>query len=333
LPTLITVAHAEPGLQAHFPDIAKLPDGRLVATYRESAGHVKADGRILFVESGDGGETWGEPWVAVDGQWDDRDPKLVCLADGTLVLSYFVTDWSTKPRHTTLGTFTRRSTDGGRTWDDAVLVGTAMTGDGLETWAASHGAVAELPGGDLLMPLYGRLPGAKWHRATAVRSTDGGRTWPAESEVLLGEMEGVHFQEPTLTVLDGEVAALIRTTADIAYLTRSKDDGRSWSPAEPTDMAASSHHLLVLSTGELLITYGDLSKRFSDFRDTVGRLVTRPLDTWDGYPDVQIYDSGHQDQANPSSVEVQPGRFLTLGFDIPAATVIGVFTELADYRR
>jgi hypothetical protein len=47
---------------------------------------------------------------------------------------------------------------------------------------------------------------------------------------------------------------------------------------------------------------------------------------------VQIYDSGHQDQANPSSVELQPGRFLTLGFDIPAATVIGVFTELADYQ-
>jgi hypothetical protein len=304
LPTKITVAHAAPGLLAHFPDIVKLSDGRLLAAFRESKGHIKADGCIRLVESSDGGETWSEPWIAVDGEWDDRDPKLACLADGTVVLSYFVIDWSTKPRHSDYGTFTRRSTDG---------------------------SVAELPGGDLLMPLYGRLPGREWHRATAVRSTDGGRTWPVGSEVLLGEMDGVHFQEPTLTVLDGEVAALIRTTAEVAYLTRSKDDGRTWSPAEPTDMPASSHHVLPLTTGELLITYGDLSHRFSQFRETVGRLVTRPLDTWDGYPDVQIYDSGHSDQANPSSVEIRPGRFLTLGFDIPAATVTGVFTEPADY--
>jgi hypothetical protein len=331
LPTQITVAHAAPGLQAHFPDIAKLPDGRLLATYRESAGHVRANGCVRVAESSDGGETWGEPWVAVDGPWDDRDPKLACLTDGTLVLSYFVIDWSTKSSHTVRGTYTQRSTDGGRTWSEAAPVATAMTGT-KDSWACSHGAVAELPGGDLLMPLYGRLPGREWQRATAVRSTDGGRTWPADSEVLLGELEGVHFQEPTLTVLDGQVAALIRTTADLAYLSRSKDDGRSWSPAEPTDMPASSHHALALSTGEVLITYGDLSHRFSDFRETVGRLVTRPLGTWDGYRDVQIYDSGHRDQANPSSVEVRPGRFLTLGFDVPAATVTGVFTEPADYQ-
>jgi hypothetical protein len=333
VPTRITtVAQVGHGLQAHFPDIVKLSGGRLLATYRESAGHVKANGRIRVVESGDGGETWDEPRVAVDGPWDDRDPKLVRLADGTVLLSYFVIDWSTKPRHTVHGTFVRRSTDDGRTWSEAAPVQTAMAGDGV-AWACSHGAAAELPGGDLLMPLYGRLSGREWQRATAVRSTDSGRTWSADGEVLLGEAEGVHFQEPTLTVLDGQVVALIRTTADRAYLSRSTDGGHSWAPAQPTDMPASSHHALPLSTGEVLVTYGDLSHRFSEHRETVGRLVTHPLETWDGYADVQIYDSGHHDQANPSSVEVGSGRFLTLGFDVPAATVVGVFTEAADYTK
>lgn len=332
MPSRITVAQAGPGLQAHFPDVVKLSDGRLLATYRESAGHVRADGRIRVVESDDGGETWGEPRVAVDGPWDDRDPKLARLPDGTVLLSYFVIDWSTKPRHTVRGTFVRRSTDGGRTWSEPAPVETAMTGGG-RAWACSHGAAAELPGGDLLIPLYGRRPGAEWQRATAVRSTDGGRTWRAGTEVMLGEAEGVHFQEPTLTVVDEQVVALIRTTADLAYLSRSTDGGRSWSAAAPTDMPASSHHALPLSTGEVLVTYGDLSHRFSEHRETVGRLVTRPLETWDGYADVQIYDSGHHDQANPSSVEITPGRFLTLGFDVPAATVVGVFTEAADYEK
>ncbi|NMO56901.1 exo-alpha-sialidase [Actinoplanes sp. TBRC 11911] len=333
MPTRITtVAEAGQGLQAHFPDVVHLSDakdGRLLAAFRESAGHVRADGRILVVESGDGGETWDEPRVAVDGPWDDRDPKLARLADGTLLLSYFVIDWGTKPRHTVHGTFVRRSTDGGRTWSEAAPVGTASTGDG---GACSHGAAAELPGGDLLMPIYGKLPGRTLARATVVRSTDGGRTWPAASEVLLGEDETIHFQEPTLTVLDGQLVTLIRTTADRAYLARSTDGGHTWSEAQPTGMPASSHHALLLSTGEVLLTYGDLSHRFAEHRDTVGRLITRPLETWDGYPDVQIYDSGHPDQANPSSVELAPGRFLTLGFDIPKRTVVGIFTETDHYR-
>jgi hypothetical protein len=98
-------------------------------------------------------------------------------------------------------------------------------------------------------------------------------------------------------------------------------------------MPASSHHALRLSTGEVLVTYGDLAPRFSVHRETVGRLVRHPEDTWDGYGDVQLYDSGDPDQANPSSVELEPGHFLTLGFDVGAATVVGVFTERDDYPR
>jgi hypothetical protein len=339
LPTLVTVARAEPGRQAHFPDVVQLADGRLLATYREGAGHVSPEGRICVVESADGGQTWDEPRVAVDGPYDDRDPKLVRLADGTVLLSYFIIDWSTKARHgrhTVTGTYVRRSSDGGRTWGPAFPVGTMMPGTrddrGRTGWACSHGAAAELPDGDLLMPLYGKPFDRTWQQATVVRSSDGGRGWPDHGEVVIAAEDGIHFQEPTLTVLeDGQVVALIRTTVGHAYLSRSTDGGRTWTAPAPTDMPASSHHALPLSTGEVLVTYGDLSERFSPLRETVGRLIRRPTDSWDGYPDVQLYDSGDKDQANPSSVEVAPGRFLTLGFDVRDATVIGIFSEPADY--
>jgi len=330
MPRLVTVAHAADGLLAHFPDVVVLADGQLLAAYRESAGHVRADGRICLVAGADGGETWGRPWVAVDGEFDDRDPKLAVLADGTVLLSYFVIDWAPQPHHHTPGTYVRRSVDGGRTWSGPERVGTVMAGE--PAWAASHGAVAELPNGELLIPLYGRLADDKWHRATVVRSIDGGRSWPAGTEAVIAAAEGMNFQEPTLTVLpDGQVVALIRTTAEHAWLSRSDDGGRTWSRPVETDMPASSHHALALSTGEVLVTYGDLTPRFAPHRDTVGRLVLDPAKTWDGYADVPLYDSGHRDQANPSSVELAPGRFFTLGFDVPAATVVGFFTERDDY--
>jgi hypothetical protein len=311
---------------AHFPDVVRLADGTLLAAYREGAGHVSHEGRICVVNSGDGGRTWSLPRIAVDGPYDDRDPKLGVTPDGTVVLSYFVIDWSTRPRHTVLGTYARRSDDGGRTWSEPAAVGTRLG------WAASHGGAAQTSGGDLLLPLYGAAAPGRQQRTTVARSADGGRTWPVEAETPLAEADGVHLQEPTLTVLhDGEVVALIRTTAEHAYLARSTDSGRSWTPPQETDLPASSHHALALSAGEALVTYGDLSHRFSPRRETVGRLVRRPGQTWDGYQDVQIYDSGHKDQANPSSVETAPGEYLTLGFDVTAATVVAVFTRRDDY--
>lgn len=321
----IIVAHTEPGLLPHFPDVVRLTDGRLLVVYREGAGHVRSDGRIRVVESVDDGATWSEPRTVADGEYDDRDPKIVELADGTVLVGFFVLKWGAGGRHTSLGTYVSRSEDGGRTWSEPRTVWLA--------WAVSHGAAVQLDGGDVLLPLYGRpSPGGR-EQALVVRSTDGGRTWQAGDAVVTAAADDIDFQEPTLTVIGAEVVALIRTTAGYAYLSRSHDGGHTWSRPERTDMPASSHHTLLLSDGRVLVTYGDLTPRFSEHRDTVGRIVENPHDSWDGYPDVPIYDSGHHDQANPSSAELEPGRFLTLGFDVPNATVVGVITESIHYRQ
>jgi hypothetical protein len=326
LPTTpIIVARAEPGLLAHFPDIVALADGRLLVTWREGAGHVRSDGSLRLAESADNGETWSRPWTAVDGDFDDRDPKLAVLGDGTILLSYFVLDWSTKP-HTNLGTYVRRSEDAGRTWSEPARVASAAEADG--GWVASHGAAVELPGGDILQPVYGKAAGDDWERATVLRSTDGGRSFG--DEVLLAAADGLHFQEPHLVVAAGQVIAVIRATDGAAWLARSYDDGRSWSAPERTDIPASSHHALALDTGAVLLTYGDVSERFSKHRESVGRLVRDPAGSWDKIKDIQLYDSEHRDQANPSSAPAAD-RFLTVGFDVPAATVVGVFSHPDDY--
>ncbi|NUR71059.1 MAG: hypothetical protein HOU81_09575 [Hamadaea sp.] len=322
------VARATSGTLPHFPDLVALADGRLLCAYRESTGHVRADGRIMLVESADEGRSWSEPRVVADGKYDDRDPKLVQLRDGTVLVSYFILDWHPDGTFTCLGTSVMRSEDGGETWSDPVVAG----GDEL-LWAVSHGAAVELPDGDLLLPVYGVDPrqGTGLDSAFAVRSSHGGRTWAAETAVPLGISTEFHFREPTLTVLpSGEVVALLRTSVEHAYLARSADGGRTWTAPVETDLPASSHHVLLLADGALLIAYGDISKRFSPRRSTVARIVTHPQGEWIG-TDRHLYDSGHPDQANPSSVELEPGRFLTVSFDVPEATVVAFTSERADY--
>ncbi len=345
----IIVATAPTGRMAFFPDMIRLADGRLLVGYRDSVSHIAQDGRILVVESSDDGRTWSAPRVAVDTSIDDRDPKLVQLRDGTILMSFFRTDWTGYPSQnpaTLVGTFVARSTDGGRTWSEPVQVGTAMSGPSevivgayYAGHAATHGPIVELPDGDLLVPLYGRLPEGGNGPATVVRSTDGGLTWPTAGEAFIGHTTGLDYQEPNLSVLrDGTLLSIIRTSRNIAYVSWSDDNGHSWSTPIDSGLPASSHHQLRLRSGAILFTYGDPSGKINSGRPTLGRILRHPERGIGDEPEILIYDAAINgaptfDQANPSSVAFSPARFFTVTSDPYLKSIVGVYTNVGDYLR
>ena len=182
--------------------------------------------------------------------------------------------------------------------------------------AATHGPILELPNGDLLVPLYGRLPEGGTGPATVVRSTDGGRTWPRENESVIGRSATFDFQEPNLSLLkDGSLLSVIRTSINIAYVSRSYDLGRTWTTPVSTDLPASSHHQLVLGNGDVLFTYGDLSGTFGPGRPTVGRLLQHPEREHrreEGHPHLRRGDprSGHDRPGQPVERGAAPRSLL-----------------------
>lgn len=342
----VIVATAVSGKQAFFGDMAKLHDGRLLVAYRESVAHINQDGRIMVVESTDQGHTWSTPRLAIDTPVDDRDPKVMQMSDGTILLSFFRTDWTGYPAGpaTILGTFVIRSVDGGVSWSAPTKVGTAMDGPSSVVvgayyagLAASHAPILELPNGDLLVALYGRLPEGGTGPATVVRSTDGGLTWSKDNESVIGKSADFDFQEPNLSLLkDGSILSILRTSINIAYVSWSHDLGHTWSTPVTTGVPASSHHQLVLRNGDVLFTYGDLSGQFGPGRPTVGRILQHPEQGIDAHHDVLIYNAAihgpaTSDQANPSSVELRPGQFFTISSDPYLAAIVGVYTQTPDY--
>ena len=335
----VVAATAPVGQQIRFPGAAKMADGTIVVAYYEGPSHGATNGLIKLVRSADDGLTWSSPILVTDQAHDPRGPQLTALSDGTLLLTYFYMEWTASP-YVAHGTFVMRSTDGGLTWSTPSAVGTQMScacgpvwpDSYAGGWSAHKGPILELASGDLLIPLYGTTTTDNRIRATVVRSTDGGVTWDAPNEVTLG-VGAISYFEPNLSELpSGELIATIRTSANLLYISRSFDDGFTWSAPTATDIPAEAHTQIVLSDGSLLLTYGDLRL---PGRPTSGIVIQNPSGSWNGLAvkSTLVYDAGTTDQANPANIELAPGEYLTVGYNVSNRTMVVIFTTRSDYAN
>jgi len=336
------ILYRQPDRYLGWPTVARLPDATLLVAF--SGGrlrHVCPFGQTLLIRSQDDGETWSEPEIINDSPLDDRDAGLLVTATGAVLLTWFTSDlfarkferyiklespeveaaWMERVRSVSpdvlnahLGNWVRRSLDGGQTWESPKRL-----------LASSPHGPALLRNGDLIQ--VGWQHADLERRLIVERSVDHGQTWHQlsliQSPGCLGP--GGYLGEPhVVEAADGRLVAMFRSVVHqpgvssagklplFLHQSDSFDGGTSWSIPRPTPIWGYPPHLLRLADSSLLVSYGHR-------RDPMGQRCCLSRDhgqTWEIQNTIQFPCAPDADHGYPSTVELAPGEFLTVYYQI-----------------
>lgn len=299
--------------------------------------HICPFGKDLIYHSDDNGKTWSAPLVANDTPLDDRDAGLVPLGGGRMLLTWFnhprafylarrgklgadayggaqhLTDamldvWERMPDELDRpGSFIRLSADRGETWGPAIQVPVT----------SPHGPVP-LSDGRLLYLGKEFFSGTYETGAIyAFESRDGGESWQMLAKLDTPEGFGTpDLHEPYAVELPGgRIMGVIRVQhkykdgRGVFSVAKcfSDDGGRTWTRPEMTGVNGSPAHLLVHSSGAVVMVYGRRERPFGErARVSCDGGVTF------GEEIVIGNEAESSDLGYPSSVELDDGRIMTV---------------------
>ena len=326
-----------------WPSVCLLKSEDLMAVFSgDRDRHVCPFGKVQYVRSTDGGETWGAPVTIANGPIDDRDAGIVQMPDGEIVVTYFTSIayrtynknfkvdykpedprywWkrhdekiSEEVRRNTLGNWRVSSRDNGLTWSKPEKM--------ADVSQTPHGPIL-LRDGTLFQlgrSFEGSVQGSGERGRTIVstwKSFDAGRTWKCMCPDIPdtnGENSIHHmFHEPHVVELaDGTLLGLVRYHGKDGCMRQceSKDGGKTWSPMVKTPLLGLPPHLIQLKDGKVVCVYGRRRKdpgcgEFACISDDGGR-------TWDVANEISLAPHTDGDLGYPASTVLPNGDILTV---------------------
>lgn len=317
----------QPGRYIGWPTIVKTREGILLVVFSgDREGHVCPWGKTQMVRSEDGGMTWSDAVTINNTPLDDRDAGMVETREGTLLLSWFTgvgfDQWPCRlfsretydswRRHSEkinaetrahwLGSWARRSTDGGSTWGEPIRLPSSTTHGATLFSDGRLGMIVGLKEGDdkAQKLIVSEDDGVSWKIVASIPGTDG--PW-GESHVI--------------EAADQRLVALMRhQDPDInqrnLWHSVSGDGGRTWSEAVRTGMVGYPPHLVRLRDGRLLVVYGRRVEPFG----IRACLSSDAGETWDADNEMVLSEAHSPDLGYPASVQLDDGSIYTVFYQI-----------------
>lgn len=261
-----------------FPAMERADNGDLVVIARRGSSHTSTFGDLVKWTSSDLGATWSSSSVIFDGATENcdlRDPGLVKLAGGTLLLTLSIRGVGGSGTSVVDGCRWATSTDHGATWSALSTLNDAFAG-----FSRCSTRPCLRANGDILWPIYGNDIGdannTRWVKV--YKSTDDGGSFTYLSDIgAIGDATG--WGESTIVEnAAGTLIALVRnnTTEDL-YRCASTDDGATWSALTSVIPDGNSSPMACYTAKGVLVT----SQRVSSASDS-GYLYTSIDDgvTW-----------------------------------------------------
>jgi len=315
-----------------WPAMVRAANGDLLVAFTRSEEHLGPNGEILLSRSTNNGQTWLPPAIVHDSPLDDRESGLTLLSDGRLLMHLRTTRW-TAEQYLTLPDNAYESATLGR-WmlyvnqpayrEAAKFDGAwhAVSEDNGHTWSTPtpgkdsiHGGL-QLEDGSILVASYRDDSG----NIGIYRGDSAQGEFIRVAMVESPQPDRIRFGEPHILQLDsGRILMMIRATA-IPYddqsplchlwLSWSDDNGQTWAEAVRTPLWGFPPHLLQLEDGRVLCTYGYRRSPFGIHWSLEDEIIIRD-------------DAPNKDLGYPVSIELSPGRILTVYYqpNVPAGTV------------
>lgn len=282
-----------------WPSIAKLADGTLLISYRTSDTNVHGfdgTGKKVLRRSTDNGTTWSdEITIAKIGiSLDNRNGGMLIFMDDTT--ETILHTFNTYAADGTQNTYSTKSTDGGLTWSEPVLVANNRQ---------TNCNPIKLSNGDIIFSAFEITSGSVGSHLYLERSTDNGETW-SESTITTDATNKLNETTLIETKIDGSYTGGVVIYSRSSVYSKnfqkktSTDYGANWGSGsvDPylTDQGMSRMMLERVSTSKIIALYpattGFIIMESTDETITWGNPIFVPSTTGP-YPDAVFLNGSY----------------------------------------